>query len=112
MSSAALVPSAACAAASAGDAPPARADSTAVARSGVPPMLTKATLPSCAAQPTMAQSSPRWANFWNDQPAVGRRGLGHRDRGEQLVGLQRGLEQALEEVPDPDLPLAARAARD
>ncbi len=82
----------------------------AVARSGVPPMLTRATLPSCAAQPTMAQSSPRWANFWNDQP--GRGGLRHPDLGEQLVGLQRGLEQALEEPADLDLPLAARPARD
>ena len=67
MSSAALVPSAACAAASAGEAPPARAASVAAARSGVPPMLTRATRPSWTAQPTMAQSMARWVNFWNDQ---------------------------------------------
>jgi hypothetical protein len=62
------VPSAACAAASAGEAPPARAASTAAARSGVPPMLTRATLRPWTATPTMAQSMARWVNFWNDQP--------------------------------------------
>src|ERR1700758_676316 len=67
MSSAALVSSAACAAASAGEAPRARAASVAAARSGVPPMLTSPTRPSWTAQPTMAQSMARWVNFWNDQ---------------------------------------------
>jgi len=38
-----------------------------------------------------------------ERPA-GRGGLGHQDLGEQFVRLERGLEQALEEFADTDLP--------
>ncbi|MGD0936377.1 MAG: hypothetical protein ABR922_17625 [Streptosporangiaceae bacterium] len=48
----------------------------------------------------MAQSIPRLVNFWNAQPG----GLRHPDLGQQFARLQRGLEQALEERPDRDLP--------
>src|ERR1700689_5901097 len=65
------VPSAASSAASAMDAPEWSADSTADARSGVRPMLIKATADSsaadcCTATPTIAQSIFRLVNFWND----------------------------------------------
>ena len=66
------MPSAACSAASATDAPPASAASTAVARTGVEPMFTRPmpVVPlRTAATPTMAQSWARRLNFWNDQPA-------------------------------------------
>ena len=59
----------------------------------------------------MAQSIARWVNFWNDQAPTGG-GFRHPDLGEQFVGLERGLEQALEELPDADLPLTVGAARD
>src|SRR5215467_11582345 len=70
MSDPAEVPSAASAAASAMDAPDASAFSTAVARSGVDPMLTSATACPCTATPTIAQSIARLVNFWNDRVAV------------------------------------------
>src|SRR3984885_14179644 len=75
MSEPADVPSAARAAASAMDAPDAGADSTADARSGVRPMLIKATDDPCTATPTIAQSIFRLVNFWNDQ-AVALDGFG------------------------------------
>src|SRR3984957_14326906 len=82
MSEPAEVPSAARAAASAIGAPDARADSTADARSGVRPMLIRATADSaadecCTATPTIAQSIFRLVNFWNDQ-ADGLAGFGTR----------------------------------
>src|ERR1035441_6110127 len=76
MSAAGLVPSAARDAASATDAPPASASSTAMARIGVDAMLTRPTESPCTATPTMAQSMARLVNFWNDQPAAA--GLGTR----------------------------------
>ena len=93
----ALVPSAARAAASAIEAPTASADSTAVARSGVEPMLTSAT--ACALD---GHADDRQV----DRPLVellerprGRAGrLGHLDLREQLARLERGLEDALEEL--------------
>src|SRR6202023_880081 len=75
MSEPALVPSAARAAASAIEAPLATADSTAVARSGVEPMLINATDLPWTATPTIAKSIARLLNFWNDQ-AAGLAGLG------------------------------------
>src|SRR5947207_2549564 len=68
------VPSAACSAASAIDAPPATASSTATARSGVVPMFTSATRVSSfrtAMAPTIAQSWARRWNFWYENPAPG-----------------------------------------
>ena len=47
-----------------------------------------------------------------ERPCSGRGRLGHPDLGEQFVGLEGGLEQALEELPDRDLPGTAGAARD
>jgi hypothetical protein len=46
-----------------------------------------------------------------ERPA-GRGGLGHQDLGKQFVRLERGLEQAQEELPDTDLARAAGTARD
>src|SRR6185312_16445444 len=63
------------AAASAIEAPLARADSTAVARSGVEPMLISATDVPWTAAPTIAKSIARLLNFWNDH-ADGEAGLG------------------------------------
>src|SRR6516162_1065100 len=93
MSSAAFVPSAACAAASAGEAPPARAAS--------------------AALDGAADDGPvdRALGELLERPGPGRGRPGHPDLGEQFVGLERGLEQALEELPDGDLPGAVGAAR-
>ena len=71
------VPSAACAAASAGEAPLATASSTASARSGVPPMFVSATEAAVAeplsrwtsaATPTVAQSCARRWYLMYDQP--------------------------------------------
>src|ERR1700728_2627864 len=75
MSEPAEVPSAASAAASAIDAPDASADSTADARSGVRPMLIRATDDPWTATPTIAQSILRLVNFWNDH-ADGLAGFG------------------------------------
>ena len=58
-----------------------------------------------AATPTIAQSCARRLNFWNDQPAPGT--FGHADLGEQLVGGERRLEEAGEEVAGRDRALAA-----
>ena len=87
-------------AASAADAPCVSAFSTAVARSGVEPMLTSATwvppFTRAATAPTIAQSWARRLNFSYAKPAAPL--LRHLDLGEQLVGRERGLEEALEEV--------------
>ena len=81
-----------------------------LARSGRCPMLTSATRSPCTATPTIAQSMARLVNFWNDQPAAWR--LGEADLGQQFTGLQRGLEQAAEELPGPDVAVAGPAAGD
>ena len=78
------------------------------ARTGVEPMLTSATpgsSPPTAATPTIAQSCARRLNFSNAQPAP--LVLRHPDLGDHLVGRERGLEEALEEVVGRDRALAA-----
>ena len=111
------VPSAACAAASAGDAPPATASSTAVARSGVPPMFVERDRRpdgeplsrwTSAATPTVAQSCARRWYFRYDQPGRVAE-LRHPDLRQQLSRADRGLEHAGEEVGGRDRPLAAGA---
>ena len=77
------------------------------------PMLTRATARPCTATPTMAQSMARLVNFWNDQPAAPGAARDP-DLGEQLIGFQRGLEQALEELRrrrSPGVPDGPRATR-
>ena len=89
-------------------APPRRAS----ARTGVEPMFTSATpgsSPPTAATPTIAQSWARRLNFSNAQP--GAVGLGHPDLGDHLVGCERGLEEALEEVVGGDHALTATGPR-
>ena len=58
-----------------------------------------------AATPTMAQSWARRLNFWNDQPAPAV--FGHPDLGQDLVGLEGGLEEAAEELRGRDRPAPA-----
>ena len=62
-----------------------------------------------AATPTIAQSCARRLNFWNDHPAPGT--FGHADLGEQLVGGERRLEEAGEEVAGRDRALALARPR-
>ena len=85
---------------------------SAAALIGVPAIFTRATRCPWTATPTIAQSIARWVNFWNDQPRDPAPGLRHPDLGDQFPGLEHGLEQALEEVPDRDLPGAVGAAGD
>ena len=63
-----------------------------------------------ATTPTVAKSWARRLNFSNAKPLAPR--LGHPDLGEQLVGRERGLEEAPEEVRGRDLARAARALHD
>ena len=105
------VPSSATAAASAVDAPPARAASDAVGPQRARAHVHEPDAGRCrcarAATPTMAQSWARRLNFWNDQPAPAT--FGNADLGEQLGGRQRRLEEPREEVVDRDRALAVRA---
>ena len=116
-------PSAAWAAASAADAPPARASSTAVARTGVDAMLTSATPapppldpdpdPLTAATPTMAQSWARRLNFWNDHPAPARRGTRisvSTSSGARAVSMNPVKNSAAGMVRSPPGPRATRVA--
>ena len=70
-------------------------------------MLTSATplspLLRHAATPTMAQSWARRLNFWKLQPALAH--LGHADLGQELVGRQGRLEEAVKKSAGGDLPL-------
>ena len=104
------VPTAASRAASAAVAPWASAVSTAVARSGVEPMLTSATwvppFTRVATAPTIAQSWARRLNFSYANPAGA--ALADLDLGEQLVGRERGLEEPLEELGRRDRTRPAR----
>ena len=77
--------------------------STAVARSGVEPMLTRPipVVPlRTAATPTMAQSWARRLNFWNDQPAPAT--FGTRISVSSSSALERRLEEPGEEVGGGD----------
>ena len=60
-----------------------------------------------AATPTIAQSCARRLNFWKFQPAPFI--FGHADLGEDLVGLERRLEERAVEVDRRDLAGAVRA---
>ena len=105
----ALVPSAASAAASAIEAPDASAFSTAVARSGVEPMLTSATAVSLHGH---ADDGPvdRPLGELLERPGGRAGGLGHLDLREQFARLERGLEDALEELRGGHRPRPVLAA--
>src|ERR1035437_3656441 len=106
MSAAGLVPSAARDAASATDAPPASASSTAMARIGVDAMLTRPTESPCTATPTMAQSMARLVNFWNDQPAAAGLGTPGEEGGGQVRGGTSSRKCPADGATVPDLRVA------
>src|SRR4051795_4459115 len=133
MSAPGEVPWSASAAASSIDAPPASASSVAVARTTAPAMLASATRPSTAAAATIGQSFSRRGGFSRPPPAppaprpgprvvlragellvapAGRAGPRHPQLDDQLVGLQRGLEEAQPELGHRDRPAAVRALDD
>ena len=89
----------------------ASASSTPGARSGVGPMLTSATPVRVARARRRSRRWPSLArrrlNFWNDQP--GALHLWNADLDDHLVGCERGLEEADEEVGRSDLAPAARS---
>ena len=103
--------SAACSAASAAEAPPAIASTTAWAKTGVEPMFTSADARrAVVAHGGHADDRPVLGppvELLERPPGAGH--LRHPDLGEQLVGRERGLEEALKKSRDGDLALAVRA---